>query len=260
MKLPFDSGLDGKLDWKNLAALFSQEAYQKRIAGVVGVGLMLLLTYQAALITWRILPSPETGVSSVVSAPAQARTTASQAPAKSWGIYNRHLFGIKQEKTNSVVQRHEKAPETTLKLVLRGIYSSDDPSNGAAIIAEPNGTENYYSVESQLPGGATLKEVYADRVILLRNGRFETLSLPKDNVDLGEVKNTATSSSLPSRPSISGGMASLRDYRDVLINEPQRLAAMVQIQPVNESGRFVGYKLNPGKDKGMFSCGWPAGG
>ena len=73
------------------------------------------------------------------------------------------------------------APETKLKLVLRGVFSSEDQDNARAIIADPRGKEEQYSIGDMLPGNAELSEVHADKVILKRSGRYETLRLPTDN-------------------------------------------------------------------------------
>ena len=47
---------------------------------------------------------------------------------------------------------------------------------GRALIAEGSATEKVYKVGDSLSGGAILHEVLADKVILKRGGRFETLT------------------------------------------------------------------------------------
>jgi len=82
------------------------------------------------------------------------------------------------------------APETRLKLTLRGVFASEDSSGGRAIVGDPQGKEENYAVGDPLPGGAKLSEIYPDRIILERNGRFETLRLPKERTQSSRVMRT----------------------------------------------------------------------
>ena len=77
------------------------------------------------------------------------------------------------------------APETRLKLTLRGSLDSDDTGIARAIIADQRGQEELYSIGDKVPGNAELSEIHIDRVILLRGGRYETLSLPENTGSSG---------------------------------------------------------------------------
>jgi len=138
-------------------------------------------------------------------------------------------------------------------------FASDDPTQGGAIIADPRNQENFYTVGAQVPGNATLKEIYPDRVVLMRNNQFETLRLPKESVELRSGSaNSSPQIAAPqpltnnSTPVINGG-ASLREYRDALVSNPQQIANLIQIEPVNDAGQFIGYKVQPGADSGFFT-------
>ena len=89
-----------------------------------------------------------------------------------------------------------EAPETKLQLILRGALSSDDPEHARAIIADPRGKEEQYAIGEELPGNAELSEIHPDRVILKRNGRFETLRLPKDKMPSNTVASRNVSRQL----------------------------------------------------------------
>ena len=54
---------------------------------------------------------------------------------------------------------------------------SPDARRYAIIATRGGANEKGYSPGDRLPGGAELKEIYQDRVILKHRGRFETLTL-----------------------------------------------------------------------------------
>ena len=99
---------------------------------------------------------------------------------KTGQIANWHLFGIASEKPVADVQRILDAPETKLKLTLRGIYATDDRLEGYAIIQKPDKQEKHFSVKDSIFELATLEEIYSDRVIISRKGTYETLTLPEE--------------------------------------------------------------------------------
>ena len=142
-----------------------------------------------------------------------------------------------------------EAPETKLQLILRGVLSSNDPEHARAIIADPRGKEEQYAVGKELPGNAELSEIHPDRVILKRNGRFETLRLPKEKVSSNTVVSRFVSA--PSQPSSS--RQRLNAVRQQLKKEPAKVADLVRVTPKRGGdGRTIGYVLSPGRDPELF--------
>jgi general secretion pathway protein C len=142
------------------------------------------------------------------------------------------------------------APDTRLKLVLRGALASDDKQHARAIIADPRGQEEQYSIGDTLPGNAELSEVYPDRVILMRNGRYETLRLPQDNKP--GAGNSAASFSAGRQPAVSPAQR-LQNMRQQLQKSPKSLYGLVRATPQKgEDGNIVGYVLAPGRDPELF--------
>ncbi len=45
--------------------------------------------------------------------------------------------------------------------------------------------------------------------------------------------------------------AALRNYREALKANPQSLAGLVHTEPVQQDGKFMGYRLLPGADAGL---------
>jgi len=240
---------------KNPLMLISQENFLRRATAIVNFVLICLLTYILAELTWKLIPGP----TALPPPPLPMNQTASvHSPAvESRDIAKWHLFGVKEVIKAPVVPQVSEIPETKLNLILRGIFASDDPTKGGAIIADPRKEENFYTVGAQVPGNATLKEIYPDRVVLMRNNQFETLRLPKESLDLeddptGSSSRSTTSTVFERSTPVDNGI-SLREYRDALVNEPQRLADLIQIAPVNDAGQFIGYRIQPGNDASFFS-------
>ncbi len=242
------------LAWKNLLA-FVTEA-NPRLVNAINVVLVVLLAHGLAQLTWALVPAPEP----FPAPPPQA----SEAPARQTGsdpaetlarqLPQWHLFG-RAEARQVAVPRQEEIPETKLKLTLRGLFASDDPDDSWAIVADPSGKENFYKVGSTLPGNATLKEIHPDRIVLERRGKYETLRLPKESLDLatrtgGAAERRGARARLPRS---GGAQVSLRAYRDTLLNDPARVADLVRIAPVRKRGKFIGYSLQPGRDASLFA-------
>lgn len=249
------------LTMKNPLMLISSEVFLGRATAIVNFILLVMLTYLLAELTWRLIPRPEALPPPPPPREQANATTSSQAAIKTRDIARWHLFGEKELIQTPVVPQVSEMPETKLKLELRGIFASDDPTKGGAIIADPQKEESFYMVGAQLPGNATLKEIYSDRIVLMRNNQFETLRLPKESLELGGEQaagqpRSEPFTSPPPPPAMGAPLnsgASLREYRDALINEPQRLADMIHIEPISEANQFTGYKIQPGNDASFFS-------
>ena len=72
-----------------------------------------------------------------------------------------------------------EATEATVALVLAGVIATHDPHYGFGIIGPDATHTGLYAVDRTLPGGAALREVYPDRVLIERNGAREWLRLPR---------------------------------------------------------------------------------
>ena len=98
-----------------------------------------------------------------------------QAKEHNYNISSFKLFGDAQAPIKKEIIETEKLPETTLKLRLTGVLAGKDNVQASALIEGPDRQTRNYRVDEQVPGGATLKQVYADRVVLERSGRLENL-------------------------------------------------------------------------------------
>ena len=228
----------------------------QRLPQVVSVLLLLGVAGSLAQLTWRLLPPPPAEPPPPQLTPA---TSARPAPEDDWAarLSRAHLFGQAPEEVAPPPQLPIEAPETALKLTLRGVYLADDRRQSHAIIADAGGRDRSYRPGDALPGGAILKEVYADRVILERNGRLETLRLPTES---GVARTPGSPRSTVRRTSRSGALTPppeagqiLAQYRERLLNDPQSVMDVVRAEPYRRGGRIVGYRVFPGRDRKLLS-------
>jgi len=269
------------LDLKNLNIAGLSSIALNYLPPLVAAGMVVGVSQNLAVVTWSAIPTaPEE------SAPMEQLANISTTPVNTNNTMNRvnvnqlsnwHLFGeAKSEKPkpvkapSPVATEIKDAPDTTLRLTLMGVMASRDMLDAWAIIGDRSGNELNYRINDMLPGGATLKEIHADRIILLHNGRLETLRLPKDNLpSANNASNSRSSRNTNSRRSSRRSTPSpvnrnsvtqvspaaseaLRDYRKKLINDPQSVMNAVRAEPYRQAGVLKGYRIFPGRDKDLF--------
>ncbi len=155
---------------------------EEKVISLVQTALLLVLVVYAAFwmakLTWWVM-APQEGAPVIL--PAKASNVTQKQSGYASQIPRYHLFGEAGKKP--VVKREEvkEAPKTRLRLVLKGVFTSTQPENAGAIIEELGKSADYYGVGDTLPGNATLEEVLADRVLLRRNGRLETLAFAEES-------------------------------------------------------------------------------
>jgi len=209
--------------------------------GVVAV-FVIAIAYQLATLTWTLVPG---------SVPAIAPTTPPSSGVNPESgtdfssLLNSHLFGEAADAPARAPAAVLDAPETTLSLTLKGILSHEGDSNGGAIISTNRGEDRAYRVGQAIDGadGATLHSVYADRVLLDRGGRLETLRLPKEL--------TTSTSSLIAAPLPQAGLPS-GSLRETISANAARLTDIISIAPHVQEGQVVGFRVRPGRDRASF--------
>ncbi len=234
-------------------ALFSglpDEAASARMAAVTNIMLVAVLAYTLAGLTWQLLPGGK--YTEPVLASGERSASGSAEKPRQYSIDKWHLFGIVGRADPQSAARTEAMPETRLRLTLRGIMAGDTPDSGGAIIAEANGREQFYAIGSEVPGRAVLHEVHADRVVLERNGRLETLKLPREALN-SQQSATTNRSTRRTTPAQFQGQKSLRQYRDELTTNPQSLMGLVQMESVMSNGAMQGVRISPGRDPELFA-------
>lgn len=104
------------------------------------------------------------------------------------------------------------APDTSLQLRLTGVFVNNDPEQSSAIVVErnnPSAPAKVYRVNESLPGGATLAEVYDDRILLKRGGNSEVLRFEKKGLLMDNAAQADNTDNNDWRSMLSNAMQSL---------------------------------------------------
>jgi len=162
------------------------------------------------------------------------------------------LFGKSSHQKQIATQSATKPPKTNLNFKLHGIYYSSNSQASFAMIAR--GKSAAYHVNQSLPGGTLIYEIQPKQVILLRNGRYESLHLigyqeHKASKNKGEHAKTMQSN----RSANKSPEKLLGHYQHQLQTNPNRLMKLMRISSVKQNGRLIGYRLRRGKEPGLLS-------
>lgn len=143
---------------------------------------------------------------------------------------------------------------------LRGVVLAG--AHGAhAILAMTDGTQRTYAVGDRIPAGATLVAVAADRVTLQREGREEVFRLgatrlaeaaPAESApeaapaaaEPAEARREADAGYVDDRRDNPRASAFLADLRRSLLADPDAVAQMVAVEPLENDGKFSGFRLH----------------
>ncbi len=250
---------------------------------------LLLLAVLAAVLaqlTWRLIPVPDAAVFQPIAPPtivknntSRPQVGTSQRGPNPAALARLHLFG--EADVKAVVQaptQKQEIRQTNLKLTLTGTIAREDPKTGIALISAEREKEKPFLVGEEVSGSTKLHEVYADRVVLDRNGNLETLALARKEGS-GNSSSSSSSTRNSSRSSTSsrslptfGGTAArsasssskagdkltaagnpdYRSIREELINDPNKVTDYIRVQPVQKDGAISGYRIYPGRNRDLF--------
>ena len=140
------------------------------------------------------------------------------------------------------------APDTTLNLRLSGVVVRDLNEDSDAMIANGNQPDKRYRVGETIEGasGATLHHVYADRVLLNRNGRLETLRLPEEDDAGANVRRAAAARPAPAP------VTNTAPLREVISQNATAITRVMRFAPHVEGGQIVGFRVTPGPEADVF--------
>jgi len=216
------------------------ERHGRRLPAVVNLLLVALLAYLLAKLLWLLIPVPEAGHWQPAAVPP-AQTVARNEPNIA-ALADAHLFGAWQPEPTA--QNAAEAPDTRLSLNLLGILASTPEQDSRALIAGGDGDEKPYALGDDVVRGVKLQAIFADRVVLSRNGQLETLRLNKD-------APTLAMSEAP-RP-VSADSSQLARIRTEIMTDPSKAAQYIRIQPANINGQLKGFRVYPGRERGAFN-------
>jgi len=236
-----------------LPSFLNIQQLNARAPVLVSILLILACSYSLSQITWLLIPDDEN------SAAVQTKTI--NLPRKIFNnrqddyaqrINQVHLFGVYQQKQAPKAVNTD-APETRLNLVLRGLFAATPMEKASAIIAIGNrGKEDIYGINDKI-SGALIKEIHTDRVVLERNGRYETLRMPKDFTKGQLIKSTSSRRGARVSASDSPGRI-LSNIRKNILRNPTSFSQYAMPIPYSVNGRLKGYRLKPQGDNSLFNA------
>ncbi len=231
--------------WYKLPRKDIQLKANKYLPRIIFAVLLLLLIQTFAELTWRIFTPAEKIVLSVNNKTASLNARNSIKSSNLDEVSQYHLFGNAKKRVTTT-QAIISAPDTRLRLDLKGVFASNKASQALAIISSNKGKDTTYHIGDKVKGGVLLHAVYTDRVILKRNGKLETLRLPKPKVNSQSFYSKSPSRvAAPISTNTQQNNASrLRQLRSTLLNEPGKLWQQVRISPVMKNGKIKGYTLS----------------
>jgi general secretion pathway protein C len=213
----------------------------------VSVVAVILIGYYLARIFWTLYPA---GPNAPWQPPEilQQRGQNAAVPADFATITAAHLFGeVSKEPVAVTADAALAAPDTSLALQLRGAIAADDPRFAHAIIADGSGNEQVYFVNSTLPGGATVQQIQADRVVLARGGQLEVLRLPREGQGApvaGGLASMPVPASAPDQPNV----------QELVAQNAAGFLEVVRPQPFMPNGQLKGYRIYPGPNRQQFAA------
>ena len=237
--------------WRQVAPEHWGKAANRYLPPAVNALLILALAWQAARLTWALIPGVPADAPPPVVAPGDPELSAPATQAIDiTRIMDSNLFGEVSSEPVQVAPAEVsvlEAPETSLNLLLKATVSDTlENRRGAAIIASGQ-VEKTYTVSDIIEGtgGAQLHAIYSDRVILNRAGQLETLSLPTEfsAANAGSVY-VAPPTPFPAESTL----------RSVISDNATRINEIVRVAAHIEQGRMIGFRLNPGEQPEQFAA------
>ena len=152
---------------------------------------------------------------------ATDHTKPSSRPKNNVDITKLNLFGRAEEIS---APKTVDTPQTKLNLELLGVFTSDDPSNSTAVVAQKNKDGELFSIGDRLPGNATLDSVYDDHILIKRGGRLEKLMFSEQSLLSPTKSANTTVNSPPRRSSSDSRLSQIRSRiadRETAKNSPQ---------------------------------------
>ncbi len=212
------------------------------------LGLVAITAVLLGRLTWAVL-EPSSLLPAAAGAPSETiQADISNTPRGGFKeLASLSVFGRAVKNENRVVN----APDTSLSWTLKGVFTNPDASRSAAILSPQGQSEKLYRVGASLPGNVKLQEVFADRVILDRGGRLETLRLKRHDTPAAR-SNSSRRSAAAALPTATQDEP--RVDRDAWVNDPQRFLDVISANPVMEDGVLYGLEVSPARNAREFEA------
>ncbi len=230
------------------------QSLNTRAPVLVSILLILACSYSLSQITWLLAPADNDNELMQANTASSVQRNARPKPQNNYAerINKAHLFGVYTQKATPK-SINTDAPETRLNLVLRGLFAATPMQKASAIIAiGKRGKEDIYGIDDKV-SGAIIREIHTDRVVLERNGRYETLRMPKDFTKAAGIKSSSSKRAAKVSADDSPGRI-LANIRKNILKNPTSFAQYAMPIPYKVNGRLKGYRLKPQGDNSLFDA------
>lgn len=132
---------------------------------------VLCIAIAVALIIAELWPTISAQFGKPVTTSSHRTTAVETNAASTEQIASADLFG-------HAATDNPNLPPTNLAVTLRAVFAASDPKAASAVIESSDGRTQVLKVGATIDSSASLQAVYANRVVLSRNGELETLYFP----------------------------------------------------------------------------------
>ena len=207
-----------------MAAVIGSRRLPRLLANLLLAGLVVYVALVLAQTTWLIAWDDRP----VAMAPASDSRASASGGGRLQPLAAHQVFGRAEEQTRVAEVVRRSAPETRLNLRLEGVLVAERPEDSGAIVAGSNGVTEHYRVGEVLPGNAELAEVEPGRVLIRRNGQYETLTF-EEQLSTGLVEGVEERSA-------SSPEQFLSEAREQLGSQGVAALAPYGLSPTGEGG------------------------
>lgn len=142
------------------------------IVSAVQLAFVVLLAVLLVRAAWLML-APNAAVSVVTFAGPAPDLSRDVVSADLSVLTSRNAFSVSDQAGQAVIE----APETKLNFRLVGLRSVSGTGGGSATIITPDGKQSRFVVDDEIIPGVRVVEIFADRVVMSRDGALESLTL-----------------------------------------------------------------------------------
>jgi len=223
-----------------------------RLAWLLAALLLLLAGWQL----WRLAQFVRQTRAEALAAQRELATAPRLDAAQAWQrLLAANLFGVAAQGA---------APRSTLPLKLEGVWADRD-GHGYAMIAAENAPARVYARGEGMPYGATLREIYADHVLIATAAGLQSLDLPRP---AAAGSSAAPPGELAINQAPPAALVPPPDAQEQAAEEtaagpkpmiwppgrgPLQVGQAVVGSPVLREGKLAGFMLRPGRDNAAYA-------
>lgn len=223
-------------------------SFSPRYLVAVNLMLLALAAYSASSIVGtalaaKLIPPPEVVL---LPPPPPIEIEPNKQPAYYALIHTRDIFNSAKPPPAAVAEA-PPPPITPLKLKLWGVALYQSGHSYSIIEDQGARKQGVYGIDDDVPGGATVKAIEWDKVILLHGGKDEILALETGNQPPGVKAGAPVANAQPQTGNIQAISESEfivpRNEVDSALENMSQLFTQIRAVPHFEGGQSVGFRL-----------------